>query len=274
MPISPMVFFQQAFLQLVLPDLEGSSPRVADPVKEEKVRQAAEKAIKEIRLYGFELRKGEAIEKTSERDIQDYSRQRDQIEDSINEVQEQIGALKEGLAVERKKRYHKEIYEEACKDINKYPPHKATKLAIENFQKELSVLDERKQAVQAVQRLKQKQIALIMQSVADVQATVDEGDAEEEPTAGALELVDPEEEVVVDIGAEVEGDGDADDRDEDGNVEDDVDVEEEGRRRSRRKRSPSADSDEGAIGANGALGHNGIDGARGRLEDEDMPDVA
>lgn len=47
-------------------------------------------------------------------------------------------------------------------------------LAIENFQKELSVLDERKQAVQAVQRLKQKQIALIMQSVADVQATVDE----------------------------------------------------------------------------------------------------
>ena len=36
--------------------------------------------------------------------------------------------------------------------------------------------------------------------------------------------MDPEEEVVVDIGAEVEGDGDADDRDEDGNVEDDVDV--------------------------------------------------
>lgn len=43
-------------------------------------------------------------------------------------MQEQIGALKEGLAVERKKRYHKEIYEEACKDINKYPPHKATKV--------------------------------------------------------------------------------------------------------------------------------------------------
>lgn len=48
-------------------------------------------------------------------------------QDSINEVQEQIGALKESLAVERKKRYNKEIYEEACKDINKYPPHKATK---------------------------------------------------------------------------------------------------------------------------------------------------
>ena len=50
--------------------------------------------------------------------------------------------------------------------------------------------------------------------------------------------------------------------------------EEEDRRRSRRKRSPSADSDEGAIGANGALGHSGIAGARGRLEDEEMPDVA
>ena len=47
-------------------------------------------------------------------------------------------------------------------------------VSIENFEKELSALDERKQAVQAVQRLKQKQIALIMQSVADVQATVDE----------------------------------------------------------------------------------------------------
>lgn len=51
-------------------------------------------------------------------------------------------------------------------------------------------------------------------------------------------------------------------------------MEEEGRRRSRRKRSPSADSDEGAIGANGALVHSGIVGARGRLEDEDMLDVA
>ena len=47
-------------------------------------------------------------------------------------------------------------------------------MSIENFEKELSALDERKQAVQAVQRLKQKQIALIMQSVADVQASVDE----------------------------------------------------------------------------------------------------
>lgn len=40
--------------------------------------------------------------------------------------------------------------------------------------KELSAADEKKQAAQAVQRLKQKQIALIMQSVADVQATVEE----------------------------------------------------------------------------------------------------
>ena len=52
-----------------------------------------------------------------------------------------------------------------------------------------------------------------------------QGDAEEEPTAGALELVDPEEEFVVEGGAEVEGDGDAaDDRDEEGNVDDDGDV--------------------------------------------------
>lgn len=42
-------------------------------------------------------------------------------------MQEEIGALKEGLVVERKKRHNKEVYEEACKDINKYPPHLATK---------------------------------------------------------------------------------------------------------------------------------------------------
>lgn len=30
--------------------------------------------------------------------------------------------------MERKKRYNKEIYEETCKDINNYPPHKATKV--------------------------------------------------------------------------------------------------------------------------------------------------
>lgn len=50
----------------------------------------------------------------------------------------------------------------------------SVQLAIEKLQKELSTLDDRKKAVQAVQKLKQKQIALIMQSVADVQATVDE----------------------------------------------------------------------------------------------------
>ncbi|CAM9184061.1 unnamed protein product [Ectocarpus fasciculatus] len=115
------------FLALVLPDLEKSGPRTRDPAKEKEVRQAAERAIKEIRTYGFELRKAEAIEKTSERDMEDYGSQRDQIEESIKGVQEEIGALKEGLVVERKKRHNKEVYEETCKDINKYPPHRATK---------------------------------------------------------------------------------------------------------------------------------------------------
>ena len=36
--------------------------------------------------------------------------------------------------------------------------------------------------------------------------------------------MDPEEELLVEGGAEVEGDGDADDRDEEGNVDDDGDV--------------------------------------------------
>lgn len=48
-------------------------------------------------------------------------------QESIKGVQEEIGALKEGLVVERKKRHNKEVYEETCKDINKYPPHLATK---------------------------------------------------------------------------------------------------------------------------------------------------
>lgn len=38
-----------------MPDLESSETRSADPDKEEKVRHAAEMAIKEIRLYGFEV---------------------------------------------------------------------------------------------------------------------------------------------------------------------------------------------------------------------------
>lgn len=42
----------------MLPDLEQSSPRAADPAKEEKVRQAAERAIKEIRMYGLEVSEG------------------------------------------------------------------------------------------------------------------------------------------------------------------------------------------------------------------------
>lgn len=49
-------------------------------------------------------------------------------QESIKGVQEEIGALKEGLVVERKKRHNKEVYEEVCKDINKYPPHRVTKV--------------------------------------------------------------------------------------------------------------------------------------------------
>ncbi|CAM9928097.1 unnamed protein product, partial [Ectocarpus sp. 6 AP-2014] len=260
----------QAFLTLVLPDLEKSGPRTRDPAKEKKVREAAEGAIKEIRTYGFELRKAEAIEKTSERDIEDYSNQRDQIEESIKGVQEEIGALKEGLVVERKKRHNKEVYEETCKDINKYPPHRATKatfgymsaavfmvlqLAIEKLEQELVLLHERRKAVQAVQKLKHKQIALLLQSLTDIQATVEEGEVEEEPTVGALELIGLDEELVVDGTAE-EGDGDngdGEEGDDDGN-DDDGEAEEEGERRRGRKRSPSAESDEVervAVGANG-----------------------
>ncbi|CBJ27050.1 conserved unknown protein [Ectocarpus siliculosus] len=245
----------QAFLTLVLPDLENSGPRTRDPAKEKEVREAAEGAIKEIRTYGFELRKAEAIEKTSERDIEDYSNQRDQIEESIKGVQEEIGALKEGLVVERKKRHNKEVYEETCKDINKYPPHRATKLAIEKLEQELVLLHERRKAVQAVQKLKHKQIALLLQSLTDIQATVEEGEVEEEPTVGALELIGLDEELVVDGTAE-EGDGDngdGEEGDDDGN-DDDGEAEEEGERRRGRKRSPSAESDEVervAVGANG-----------------------
>lgn len=39
-----------------------------------------------------------------------------------------MGKLKEGLAQEKKKRFHKELYEETCKDINKYPPYVRTKV--------------------------------------------------------------------------------------------------------------------------------------------------
>lgn len=46
----------QDFLALVLPDLESSTDRAKDPAKEEQVRQAAAKAIKEIRSYGFMVR--------------------------------------------------------------------------------------------------------------------------------------------------------------------------------------------------------------------------
>ncbi|CAM9681846.1 unnamed protein product [Ascophyllum nodosum] len=266
----------QEFLEKVRPALEFphtySSPK-KKPSKEE-VRQAAEKAIKEIRVYGFELRKAEAIEKTSARDMSDYSAQRQQISDGIKGVQDEIGQLKEGLVMERRKRHRKEVYEEHCKDINTYPPHRATKLATEKLERELAVLDERRKAIQAVQRLKQKQVALIMQSVADVQAVIDEAEAEEGPIIGALEVIHQEEEVM-DAGAEVDGDGDADDRDEETNAEDDGDgeVEEEGTRRNRRKRSPSADSDEGLLTVNRTSGSANI-GASGGVDDEELPDVA
>eukprot|EP00903_Cladosiphon_okamuranus_P005943 g5872.t1 len=265
----------QAFLSLVVPDLEKSGPRVKDAEKEKKVREAAEKAIKEIRTYGFELRKAEAIEKTSERDIQDYSNQRDQIEESIKGVQEEIGALKEGLMVERKKRHNKEVYEEACKDINQYPPHLATKLTIEELEKELVDLKGETKHVEAVQKLKHKQIALLLQSVADIQATVDESEVEEEPVVGALEPAGPDDELVV------EGDGDGDgEGEDDGNAnananDDEGEVEEgEGRRRGR-KRSPSAESDEDAIrAATGGMPplHVPVNGPPG--QDEEMPDAA
>ena len=49
-------------------------------------------------------------------------------QDGIKGVQDEIGQLKEGLVMERRKRHRKEVYEEHCKDINTYPPHRATKV--------------------------------------------------------------------------------------------------------------------------------------------------
>lgn len=48
------------------------------------------------------------------------------------------------------------------------------KLSISKLEKELVKLEEEKKAVQAVQKLKHKQIALLLQSLADIEANVDE----------------------------------------------------------------------------------------------------
>lgn len=47
-------------------------------------------------------------------------------------------------------------------------------MAIEKLEKELVKLEEDKKKVHAVQKLKHKQIALLLQSLADIQATVEE----------------------------------------------------------------------------------------------------
>ncbi|CAM9904840.1 unnamed protein product, partial [Hapterophycus canaliculatus] len=119
-------------------------------------------------------------------------------------------------------------------------------LEIAKLERELVVLVESKKAMQAVQAKKHKQIALLLQSLADIQATAEEDEVEEETTAGALELLGLDEELVLEGGAaEVEGDGDAEEGDDDGNNDGDGEVEEPGEERRRgRKRSLSADSDE------------------------------
>lgn len=42
-------------MSLVMPDLESSDTRQPDVEKQQQVKLAAEMAIKEIRLYGFEV---------------------------------------------------------------------------------------------------------------------------------------------------------------------------------------------------------------------------
>ena len=135
--------------------------------------------LKEIARYELAVSKARSLIDTNERQVADYDKMRQSIEEEMGTTQSDIQRLGEQLQEERKLRQQKEQYAALAHRINQYPPRQETQAEIQKLNGELETLKAEGEAVQAKLEMRSKRFAGFTHALHDLQLQLaEEGAAE------------------------------------------------------------------------------------------------
>ncbi|POM72763.1 hypothetical protein PHPALM_10473 [Phytophthora palmivora] len=137
-------------------------------------RQELDALFWEMEQLEFEANKTEIWNYTCDRELEEYETLNAEIDTNIDKVAKEIEELKVKVHVERTVRAYKEEYESIARVINELPSRKDIEAEIEGQKKRL---EEATTAIEAVDRklvLRTKQFALLMNTIQNLQTTLEE----------------------------------------------------------------------------------------------------
>ncbi|KAG7379074.1 THO complex subunit 7 [Phytophthora pseudosyringae] len=143
-------------------------------------RQELDALFWEMEQLQFEANKTEIWNYTCDRELEEYETLNSEIDTSIAKVAGEIETLKVKVHVEKTVRAYKEEYESIARVINELPSRKEIEAEIEGQKKRLEEATAAVEAVDGKLELRTKQFALLMNTIQNLKATLDEDAVMEE----------------------------------------------------------------------------------------------
>ncbi|GMF66203.1 unnamed protein product [Phytophthora lilii] len=156
-------------------------------------RQELDALFWEMEQLELEANKTDIWNYTCDRELEEYETLNAEIDTSIAKVLAEIGQLKVKVHVEKTVRAYKEEYESIARVINELPSRKEIEAQIEAQNKRLEDATAAIEAVDSKLDLRTKQFALLMNTIQNLKATLDEDALMEEEQQRADEDEEMEE---------------------------------------------------------------------------------
>mmetsp|Transcript_5439 Transcript_5439/g.7347 ORF Transcript_5439/g.7347 Transcript_5439/m.7347 type:complete len:203 (+) Transcript_5439:120-728(+) len=140
--------------------------------------------LKEINVYELQVSRLAACHGANLREQQCHTSERDQLESTITQVQEEIEQLQDSLDTAREERNNKEEYEVLRRLCMQHPARAETREAIAAVQKDLEKLETESRKANSMLEERKKQFALLLHAASELQlelkyeAVVDEAEPE------------------------------------------------------------------------------------------------
>ncbi|KAH7488801.1 hypothetical protein PRIC1_007043 [Phytophthora ramorum] len=147
----------------------------------------------ELEQLEFEAQKTDIWNYTCDRELEEYETLNAEIDTSIAKADKEIEELKVKVHVERTVRAYKEEYESIARVINELPSRKEIEAEIQGQNKRLEEATAAIEAVDSKLDLRTKQFALLMNTIQNLKATLDEDAVMEEEQRVADEDEDMED---------------------------------------------------------------------------------
>ncbi|KAE9015254.1 hypothetical protein PR003_g14407 [Phytophthora rubi] len=137
-------------------------------------RQELDALLWEMEQLEFEANKTEIWNYTCDRELEEYETLNAEIDTAIGKAAREIEELKRKVHVEKTVRAYKEEYESIARVINELPSRRDITAEIETQQRRLEEATAAIEAVDGKLDLRTKQFALLMNTIQNLKATLDE----------------------------------------------------------------------------------------------------